>query len=94
MLPQTPVSTTYSHKHAAHMDVDLSLNIERRTNDETSAENTWKEPEAFMLGASIYDIRTGGGGCEKIPQFCRQTVHKIQTGGNPNILRTSYVEAP
>ena len=39
------------------------------------------------------------GGGQKIPQFCKQTEHKIQTKGeegskNPNFLRKSYMEAP
>ena len=56
-----------------------------------------------IWGASIYDVRTEGGGGKKIPQICGQTFHKIRTKGgvkkgskNPKILRagTSYMEAP
>ena len=42
-------------------------------------------------GASIYDVRTEGGGRgQKIPQICGQTVHKIRTrGGGAGVVKES-----
>ena len=35
-------------------------------------------PSHQPKGASINDVRTEGGGCQKIPQICAQTAHKIR----------------
>ena len=49
-------------------------------------ERSPESSNAFHKGASIYDVRTEGGGGPKIGQFCGQTVlRKCGQGGGEGV---------